>query len=150
MTLEIREALPDDTEQLIALIELLPHRVTAAGVRQRLERISADDFPQLVAVDDRAIVGLCGLHRMTTIHRELPVGRITILVVAEEARGKEVGRQLVDAAEKMLGAAGCGMIELTSNDWLVEAHQFYRKIGYERLEEKLSAVGATIERVSAG
>ena len=138
MTVEIREALPDDAEQLIALIELLPHRVTAAGVRERIERISVDDFPQLVAVDDGAIVGLCGLHRMTAIHREQPVGRITILVVAEAARGKGVGRQLVDAAEEMLRAAGCGMIELTSNDWLVEAHQFYRKIGYEKTSKRFA------------
>jgi GNAT superfamily N-acetyltransferase len=138
MTVEIREALPDDAEQLIALIELLPHRVTAAGVRERIERISVDDFPQLVAVDDGAIVGLCGLHRMTAIHREQPVGRITILVVAEAARGKGVGRQLVDAAEEMLRAAGCGMIELTSNDWLVEAHQFYRKIGYEQTSKRFA------------
>jgi GNAT superfamily N-acetyltransferase len=123
---------------LIALIELLPHRVTAAGVRERIERISVDDFPQLVAVDDGAIVGLCGLHRMTAIHREQPVGRITILVVAEAARGKGVGRQLVDAAEEMLRAAGCGMIELTSNDWLVEAHQFYRKIGYEQTSKRFA------------
>ena len=138
MTLEIREARPDDAEQLIALIELLPHRVTADGVRERIERISADDLPQLVAVDDGAIVGLCGLHRMTVIHREQPVGRITILVVAEQARGKGVGRQLVDAAEEMLRAAGCRMIELTSNEWLVEAHRFYRKIGYEQTSKRFA------------
>jgi len=138
MTMEIREARSDDAERLIGLIELLPHRVTAAGVRQRIERMSAEDLPQLVAVDDGAIIGLCGLHRMTAIHREKPVGRITILVVAEAARGKGVGRQLVKAAEERLRHAGCGMIELTSNDWLVEAHRFYRKIGYEKTSKRFA------------
>ena len=138
MTVEIREAGPEDADQLIGLIELLPHRVTLDGVHQRLELITADDLPQLVAVEDGAVIGLCGLHRMTAIHREKPVGRITILVVAEAARGKGIGRQLAEAAEARLKAAGCGMIELTSNDWLVEAHRFYTKIGYEQTSKRFA------------
>ena len=138
MTVDIREASPEDADQLVSLIELLPHRVTAPGVRRRLQQISANDLPQLVAVEDGAVIGLCGLHRIVAIHREKPVGRITILVVAEPARGRGVGRQLVEAAEARLKAAGCGMIELTSNDWLVDAHRFYSKIGYEQTSKRFA------------
>jgi GNAT superfamily N-acetyltransferase len=138
VTIEIRDAAPDDADQLIGLIELLPHRVTAPGVSERLKQISAGDLPQLVAVEDGTVIGLCGLHRMMAIHREKPVGRITILVVAEAARGKGIGRQLVEAAEARLKVAGCGMIELTSNDWLVEAHRFYSKIGYEQTSKRFA------------
>jgi GNAT superfamily N-acetyltransferase len=138
VTVEIRDATPEDAEQLVGLIELLRHRVTADGVRQRLKQISAGDLPQLVAVEDGAVIGLCGLHRMTAIHREKPVGRITIVVVAEPARGKGIGGQLVGAAEARLKGAGCGMVELTSNDWLVEAHRFYAKIGYEQTSKRFA------------
>ena len=138
MTVEVREARPDDAEALVPLIELLPHRVSAAGVRQRIERIAAHDIPQLVADDNGAVVGLCGLHVMITLHRERPVGRITILVVAEHLRGQGIGEKLVAAAEERLRAAGCGMIELTSNDWLVEAHRFYAKIGYEQTSKRFA------------
>jgi GNAT superfamily N-acetyltransferase len=138
VTVEIREADADDAEQLVSLIELLPHRVTAAGVRDRIERISAGDFRQLVAVRDGKLVGLCGLHLMTAIHRDKPVGRITILVVAEEARGSGIGQRLVEAAEERFREAGCGMIELTSNDWLVDAHRFYLKIGYEQTSKRFA------------
>ena len=138
MTIEIRKARPEDAEQLVPLIELLPHRVTAQGVRGRIERLTADDFPQLIAVEDGNIVGLCGLHRMTAIHREEPVGRITILVVDEKHRGGGVGRRLVEAAEQLFRAAGCQMIELTSNDWLVEAHRFYAKLGYEQTSKRFA------------
>ena len=138
MTIEIREARPDDADQLVSLIGLLAHQVTAMGLRGRLEQLAADDIPQLVAVEDAVVIGLCGLHRMTAIHRNQPVGRITILVVAEDARGKGVGQQLVDAAEQRLKAAGCGLIELTSNDWLVDAHRFYDKIGYKQTSKRFA------------
>jgi len=136
--IEIREARLDDAEQLVPLIELLPHKVTVEGVRRRLEQVAHSDIPQLVAVEGVRVIGLCGLHRMTAIHREKPVGRITILVVAEDARGKGVGQKLVEEAELRLRAAGCVMIELTSNDWLVEAHRFYTKIGYEQTSKRFA------------
>ena len=77
-----------DAAVLAELIALLGHDVTVSGVRKRLTNAS---LPTLVAVDHNGIVGLCGLHMMNAIHREAPVGQITILVVAPEMRGSGVG-----------------------------------------------------------
>jgi GNAT superfamily N-acetyltransferase len=131
----VRTAAADDAPQLVALIGLLDHQVTLAGVRERLVNAG---MPTLVAVEGDTVIGLCGLHLMTAIHREQPVGRVTILVVAEARRGKGIGRLLIEAAERTLADAGCGLIEVTSNDRLVEAHRFYRAMGYDRTSQRFA------------
>jgi GNAT superfamily N-acetyltransferase len=128
----IRAAKPADTEALIELIALLDHRTDEAGVRKRISALARDKLAPLVATLDKQLVGLCGIDDMTAIHRDAPVGRINILVVAETARGQGIGRKLVAAAEEALHTRGCGLVEVTSNDRLTEAHAFYRHMGYER------------------
>ncbi|HEY9227767.1 MAG TPA: GNAT family N-acetyltransferase, partial [Gemmatimonadaceae bacterium] len=53
-------------------------------------------------------------------------------------RGQGVGRALVAAAEQSLVSAGCGLIEITSNDRRVDAHAFYEHLGYARTSIRLA------------
>jgi ribosomal protein S18 acetylase RimI-like enzyme len=130
--LELRDARPDDAKALVPLIGLLDHKTDAKGVRKRIGKLAKDKLAPIVATLDKKVVGMIGIHRMVAIHRDQPVGRITILVVAEEVRGQGIGRQLTEAAEQRLKKLGCGMVEVTSNDRLARAHAFYRHMGYER------------------
>jgi ribosomal protein S18 acetylase RimI-like enzyme len=130
--LKLRDARPDDAKALVPLIGLLDHKTDAKGVRKRIGQLAKDKLAPIVATLDKKVVGMIGIHRMVAIHRDQPVGRITILVVAEEARGQGIGRQLTEAAEQHLKKLGCGMVEVTSNDRLARAHAFYRHMGYER------------------
>jgi GNAT superfamily N-acetyltransferase len=129
---KIRDAKPRDAEELVGLMKLLDHKVDAKGVRKRTNQLAREKLAPLVATLDKKVVGLIGIHRMITLHRDQPVGRITILVVAEKARKQGIARMLVEAAEQQLKKLGCGMVEVTSNDRLAPAHAFYRHMGYER------------------
>ena len=129
--IEIRAARAEDAEQLVDLIALLEHRVDTAGIAKRMAALAIGGIPQLVATDGVKIIGLCGLHLMTAIHRDAPVGRITILVVREDARGRGIGRRLINAAEELMRARGCAILEVTSNRKLEQAHEFYEALGYD-------------------
>jgi len=129
---QLRDAKPSDADEIVRLNRLLGADIDAKVVRNSLKILARDDLTPLVATLDKKVVGVCAISRMVTVHRDRPVGRISHLVVAEEARRRGIGRMLTEAAEERLKKLGCGMVEVTSNDRLTAAHAFYRHMGYER------------------
>ena len=129
---EIRNAKPSDAERLTELMRVLGHEIDEKSVRKNVKALNKAGESPLVATLGKDVVGMIGVHRMLTVHRPAPVGRITILVVAEEARKQNIGRMLVEAAEAWCRKQGCQIVEVTSNDRLAQAHAFYRHMGYER------------------
>ncbi len=128
----LRDARPADASALTELIRDLGHEIDEQSVRKNLTALKKLDETPLVATLGKQVVGLVGVHRTVTIHRDAPLGRLTILVVAERAQGAGLGRKLVEAAEERLRGFGCKMVEVTSNDRRSQAHDFYRRLGYER------------------
>lgn len=130
--LKIREAKPSDVPRLVELIHFLGHEIDEKAVRRNLKALGKTGELPLVASLDKRVVGMCGVGRRIVIHRPALLGRITALVVAEEAQGHGIGRMLVEAAEERMRNAGCKLVEVTSNDRRTAAHAFYRHMGYER------------------
>jgi ribosomal protein S18 acetylase RimI-like enzyme len=128
----IRSAKAADAPALVPLMRLLDHPVDEAGVRRRLADLVKERDVPFVATLDKKVVGICGVQVSTMIQRDKPVGRITFLAVADDARGQSLGRMLVEAAEEHFRKSGCGIIEVTSRDEHAKAHAFYRHMGYER------------------
>lgn len=52
--------------------------------------------------------------------------------VRADVRSRGVGAALLRAAEALARAAGCYRIQLTSREYRVDAHRFYRREGFEQ------------------
>jgi ribosomal protein S18 acetylase RimI-like enzyme len=129
--LAVRPARPADSKAMAALVAALGYEAGPDAVAARLAALKKAGEVPLVA-EQGAVIGLLTWHVTPVLHRPKPVGRITMMVVADGERRRGVGRALVEAACERLRAKGCGLIEVTSNVDLSGAHGFYRKLGFER------------------
>lgn len=128
MSLKVRQAELGDSAALAALFTELGFPTSTPEISARLAR---SDNIGLVAVLDGHVVGVITTNVMPVLHRPGPVGRISALVVTQSHRSLGIGRTLVAHAEALLVARGCGLVEVTSNFRLEQAHAFYKSLGYE-------------------
>src|SRR5271156_2121827 len=129
-TIRIRSARPDAASALAGLFTELGFPASSSEMAKQLEGFLPSESV-LVADRNGSVLGVVTAHVTPVLHRATPVGGLTALVVTERARGQGIGRMLVENAERLLGERGCQLIELTSNQQLADAHQFYRRLGYE-------------------
>ena len=134
----IREAVATDSEGIAELIDQLGYAVSADEVATRLDAIESSGQQVLVAELDERVAGCLSTSTMTVLHRPAPVGRISMMVVAESLRGQGIGGRLVGAAERLLAAKGCQIVEVTSNLRRADAHRFWERIGYERTSARFA------------
>ena len=129
--LAVRPARPADSVAIAALVAGLGFEAAPGDVKSRLAALKRAREAPLVA-ERGEVIGILTWHVTPVLHRPRPVGRITMMAVAEGERRRGVGRALVEAACDHLRAEGCGLIEVTSNVDLSGAHGFYRRLGFER------------------
>ena len=137
----IRSAVIGDAIEVARLLTALGHPTDAKAIADRWGEWQAAGNTALVAArTDGTLAGVATLHHMIVLHRPRPVGRITALVVDASSRRQGIGRALVAAAEEALTREGCGLLEITSNLRLVDAHVFYERLGYERTSKRFAKV----------
>lgn len=129
--LSVRPARPADSEAIAALVTGLGFEAGSDDISGRLAALKKAREAPLVA-EQGEVIGVLAWHVTPVLHRPRPVGRITMMVVADGERRRGVGRALVEAACRELQQKGCGLIEVTSNVDLSGAHGFYRRLGFER------------------
>lgn len=129
--LSVRPARPADSEAIAALVSSLAFEARPEDIEERLAALKKVRETPLVA-EQAEVIGVLAWHVTPVLHRPRPVGRITMMIVADGERRRGAGRALVEAASEEMRAKGCGLIEVTSNVDLSGAHGFYRKLGFER------------------
>ena len=130
--IDIRPARHGDEAAVQALLGELGYAVAAEEVRSRLDDLlGRGTDPVLLAAAGDEILGLIALHWTRMLHHRERVARITALIVRDRARGKGVGRALVEAGAERARAAGCGLLELTTALHRTDAQAFYKSLGFE-------------------
>lgn len=133
MSVEIRQARPDDAAAIAELLAELGYPADAGSVRDRLGRLATEPgVTVVVAAVDGDLAGLAGLRVENLIEHEEPAGRLIALVVSERHRRRGIGAALVRHIESEARARGCCRLVLTSADARAEAHAFYRRVGFDQ------------------
>jgi GNAT superfamily N-acetyltransferase len=128
----IRDARPEDAEALAALIGQLGYPTSADAVARRLARLDASDADRVVVAELGAeVVGLASLHASLSVEYDEPAAKLGALVVDERYRRRGVGEALVAEMEAEARRRGCCLIFLTTAERRAEAHEFYRRVGFE-------------------
>ena len=107
--------------------------VSAEQARRRIERMAGVERV-LLAEDGGASVGLLSLRIVPYLSEDTPYAEVTELFVVPEKRRRGVARRLLAEAEGIARGRGCTSIHV--NAWLDngEAHELYRRTGYEGVE----------------
>ena len=130
--MEIRQAQRTDCARLRELIAQLGYDAAQDLLERRLEEYDATEQDRvLVGVEEGHILGLIVLNIVVPFHEDGKWGRISALVVADGARGRGLGRALLEAADAFFISRGCRHVEVTSGARRHDAHRFYVSNGYQ-------------------
>jgi GNAT superfamily N-acetyltransferase len=94
-----------------------------------------------VAEEGGTILGFAVMSVIHLVQGDQPLCRLTAIAVAHGARGRGVGRSLVENVEEHARGLGCERLEVTSGHQREGAHAFYERLGFqERPHRYLKAV----------
>ena len=147
-TLTFRDATPADIATMIEL----SHAGDARGTdtppldreslsdpryRAAFDDIAADANHRLiVAVADGEVVGTLQISIIPGLPRfGMKRALLENVHIRADQRGNGLGSAMVLWAVEEARAAGCGLVQLTSNKSRLDAHRFYRKLGFEASHE---------------
>ena len=132
----VRAARESDIVVLARLSEQLGYPATPSSIRERLHVIQTrGDGQVLVAERDAAVVGWIHVFGAHTLESP-PHAEIGGLVVDELHRGRDIGAQLLEAAERWSASVGYSTVRVRSNVVRESAHRFYQRAGYRLLKQQ--------------
>jgi GNAT superfamily N-acetyltransferase len=133
----VRQLSPEDAEDVAELSGQLGYAADAKAMRRRLEEMRSDE--------NRIALGALLNGRLSgwidaSVERHLQAEDIVDiggLVVSEDARGLGIGKRLCEEIEQWTRAQGIGRVRVRSQIKREDAHRFYLRDGYEKVETSL-------------
>jgi GNAT superfamily N-acetyltransferase len=128
----VRRAQLADASRMAELSGTLGYPVSAEAMARRLTRVlELETHSVFVAQANGEVVGWSHGVEQEMLELEHRC-EIWGLVVAENERGRGVGRRLIEAIEKWARDRGLEDMSVRSNVVRPESHPFYERMGYER------------------
>jgi GNAT superfamily N-acetyltransferase len=114
-----------------------PADATGPDYTAALAAIDADPNQEmLIAELDGEAVGCFQLTYIPGLMRRgMWRGTVEVVHVAAAHRNKGLGGQMMQWAVERCRQRGCGIVQLTSNKKRIDAHRFYRRLGFEQSHE---------------
>ena len=135
----IRAPKPNDAAAIAALMGELGYPSEVRDIPARLSALAGDPTTIIWLGElDGKVVAVGTGKVFHAINQNAPVAWLTALVVAENARGRGVGQRIVRVAEEWARAKGASKLALTSALHRKEAHEFYKRLGYEHTGVRLA------------
>ena len=135
--MEIRRALPEELEEV--------GRLTAevyVGDGYVIELVDtprrAREAEIWVAVDDGRVLGSVTFAPVGSAYREIgrdDEGEFRMLAVSPAARGRGIGRALVERCVQRSRELGYAGVRMSSMDVMTSAHRIYERLGFTRVPE---------------
>lgn len=136
--MEIRPVRPEDREAWLAMRAALWPEEDLADLREGIDALFDGSWDQTVLVyeDAGALIGMIELSERLYAEgcETSPVAFIEGWFVAEEKRGKGVGRSLVKAAEAWARAKGHSEIGSDTQLWNENSQKAHAALGFEEVE----------------
>ncbi|MCR6635066.1 GNAT family N-acetyltransferase [Devosia sp.] len=143
-----RDARPEDIPTILTLCHAGDARgadtppldiasLTDPRYRAAFDEISADPNHRLIVVErHNEIVGTLQISFLPGLPRfGMRRSILENVHIRADQRGNGLGSQMVEWAVERCREAGCGIVQLTSNKVRLDAHRFYRKLGFEQTHE---------------
>jgi ribosomal protein S18 acetylase RimI-like enzyme len=129
--MRLRPALPDDLDALVAL-EQATFATDRVPRRQWRHHLASPSARVLVAAERGSLLGAALLF----FRRGSRVARLYSIAIAAAARGRGLGRRLLDAGERVAREQGATAIRLEVRQDNRGAIALYESHGYRRIGEK--------------
>lgn len=138
--MKIRKANFQDHDQIYAFMCELEACTLDFVVFQDLFRLNLQNqhVSYFVAEEDENLVGFISLHKQYLLHHCGLVGEIQEFFVAQNSRGKGVGKLLMTAVKKDAMESEIHEIEVTTNKKRIENVAVYQGLGFELSHNKFT------------
>ncbi|MEO5807500.1 GNAT family N-acetyltransferase [Devosia sp.] len=143
-----RDAIPADIPIMLILSHagdargketppLDPASLTDPRYRAAFDEITADSNHRLIIAEkDGEVIGTLQISIVPGLPRfGMKRAILENVHIRADQRGTGHGSIMVRWAIEQCRAAGCGMVQLTSNKLRTDAHRFYRTLGFEQTHE---------------